>query len=263
MNARVAAVVSRRQVLQHVIGRDVRVKYGSSLLGYFWSILEPLMLTAVYFFVFSVIVRFQVENYALFLVCALMPWHWVQAVVGASTKALVGQSRLITKVNVPREIFPLGVVGAKTFEFLMSLLVVFVFAAVSRVAPGRYLALVPVAILLQLVLLTGVALFLSSVTVLLRDVERLTRIVLRALFYLSPIIYPVGRVLQASIPEWLKTVYGLNPLVGILSLYRAPFYPEQLPGVSVLAAAVVGPLLMFALGYWTFVRLEPAILKEL
>lgn len=103
--------------MQHVIGRDVRVKYGSSLRGYFWSVPEPVMLAAVYFFVFSIIARFNIENYALFLVCALMPWYWVKAVVGASTKALVGQSRLITKVNVPRAIFPLGVVGAKTFEF--------------------------------------------------------------------------------------------------------------------------------------------------
>ena len=264
MIARVRAILSRRQVLTNIIGRDIKIKYGSSALGYFWSILEPLLLTAVYYFVFSLVGRFGIENYALFLITGVLPWLWFTTVLQASMKALTGQSRLITKVRIPREVFPLGVVGAKTFEFLMSIIVVVFFAAILGVAPNRYLGFFPVAFVIQLVLVTGVALLVSSVNVLVRDLERLTRIITRAGFYLSPVLYPAARVTRADdLPEWVGYLYNANPMVGILSLYRAGFFPEYLPSVEAVLVSVFAAVFLFGLGYWTFIRLEPAVLKEL
>ena len=267
MTERVTAIINRRGVLTQLVGRDIRVKYGSSVLGYFWSLLEPLMLTAVYYLIFSVILeraRFGIENYALFLMLGVLPWLWVSTSVNASMRALRGQSRLITKVRIPREIFPLSVVGAKTFEFLASWLVIIGIAAVAGVRPTLNAAYLPLVFLIQIVLITGLSLFLSSVNVMLRDLERMTRIILRAGFYLSPVIYPVERFLEPDmLPAWARLVYQANPLVGIFGFYRSIFYPETFPTTTMIVASVTVSVLMFVVGYWTFLRLEPAVLKEL
>ena len=265
--SRIAAIISRRGVLTQLVGRDVRVKYGSSVLGYFWSLLEPLMLTAVYYLIFTVLLeraRFGISNYALFLMLGVLPWLWVNTTVSASMRAMRGQARLITKVRIPREIFPLSVVGAKTFEFLVSWFVIIGIAAVAGVPPTMNAAYLPLVFLIQLLLVTGLSLFLSSVNVMLRDLERLTRIILRAGFYLSPVIYPVQRFLEpGQLPDWARLLYQMNPLVGIFGFYRSIFYPETFPTTTMITASVSISVLMFVVGYWTFLRLEPAVLKEL
>ena len=267
MTARIAAIWNRREVLGQMVGRDIRVKYGSSALGYFWSLLEPLMLTGVYYLVFTFLLsraRFGIEDYALFLILGVLPWLWVSSTVGASMRAMKNQARLITKVRIPREIFPLGVVGAKTFEFLASCLVITFVAAVAKAPPTLNILYFPVAFLLEIMLLTGLALFLSALNVMLRDVERLTRIILRVGFYMSAVVFPVSRITESErLPEWGKILYQSNPLIGIFSLYRSIFYPNEFPSAVALTASAVGAILMLVVGYWTFVRLEPAVLKEL
>lgn len=247
------------------MGGDLKVKYEGSTLGYLWSVLEPLMLTAVYFFVFSVVTRFgdRLKPYALFLISGILPWQWVTAVVKGSSRSLMGNASLITKVHVPREIFPLSVVASKTIEFLLSLFVLGFFAAVYRVGPSVYLLAFPLAVLLQLVLLTGVALILAPANTLLRDIERVIGPLLRALFYLSPILYPLTTVMESGVAYPFKVLYRLNPMVGILELYRAVWYPESFQGWANVGIAALGAAGTLALGWILFARLERAVLKEL
>lgn len=117
--------------------------------------------------------------------------------------------------------------------------------------------------LVQAVLLTGLALLLSAWNVLMRDVERLMRLIIRVLFYATPIIYPLSLVRESSLPDWLKVAYELNPLVGIFQLHHAIWYPDEFPDARLLATTVVGSLLVLTAGWWSFRRLEPAVLKEL
>ncbi|HEX6968113.1 MAG TPA: ABC transporter permease, partial [Micromonosporaceae bacterium] len=106
-------------------------------------------------------------------------------------------------------------------------------------------------------------LMLSSLNVLLRDVERIMRLVTRVLFYASPIIYPLALVQTSPMPEWVKAVYQLNPLVGIFQLHHAVWYSDEFPDAGMLTASLVGSLLLLFGGWWLFRRLEPAFLKEL
>lgn len=267
LSTRLAAVAARRQVLAQLAGRDLRVKYGSSVLGYFWSLIEPLMLTAVYYVFFTVLLgraRFGIEHYELFLMLGVLPWLWVASTVNASMRALRSQSKLITKVRLPREVFPLGVVLAKAFEFVASWLVIALLAALAGFAPTQNILYLPLVVLLQLVLLTGLSLLLSSVNVMVRDLEQMSRIITRAGFYLSPVIYPVTRFLETDrLPEWTKVVYQSNPLVGIFGFYRSIFYPEFFPTTTMILSTVVGSVAVFVIGYATFIWLEPRVLKEL
>ena len=96
-----------------------------------------------------------------------------------------------------------------------------------------------------------------------RDVERFMRLVIRVLFYATPIIYPLSLVRESGLPGWLKVVYELNPLVGIFQLHHAIWYPDEFPDARLLTTTVVGSLLVLAAGWWAFRRFEPAVLKEL
>ncbi|MEU7994423.1 ABC transporter permease [Micromonospora sp. NPDC049060] len=275
MTSGVAALWSHRTSLRILVRRDLAVKYQQSVLGYFWSLIEPLGLGAIYWFVFGVLYSRDTnrhlgdaaDSYPLFLLTGIFAWMWTSSALSEATNALTGQARLITTMNVPRQVFPIGRVTGRFAEYaagLPILLAVAVgYAASGRVEPGWSLLALPLAVAVQAVLLVGLALLLSAVNVLMRDVERFMRLVVRVLFYATPIIYPLSLVRDADLPGWLKVAYELNPLVGIFQLHHAVWYPDEFPDARLLATSVGVSLLVLAAGWWSFRRLEPAVLKEL
>jgi ABC-2 type transport system permease protein len=268
----VMAVWSHRNVLRVLIRRDLAVKYQQSLLGYLWSLLEPLGMGAIYWFVFGVLYSRDTtrhlgpaaNSYPLFLAAGIFAWMWANSAINETAKALTSQARLITTMKMPRELFPIGRVGGRFAEYLAGFPVLILLAVVFGEFGSKltWLAL-PLAVLLQAVLLIGVGLLLSSLNVLLRDIERIMRLVTRLLFYASPVIYPLALVQDSSMPGWVKTLYQANPLVGIFQLHHAVWYPDEFPDAGMLTASVVGSLLLLIGGWWVFRRLEPAFLKEL
>jgi ABC-2 type transport system permease protein len=121
----------------------------------------------------------------------------------------------------------------------------------------------PLAVLVQATFLIGIGLLLSSVNVMLQDIERFMRMVHRLLFYSSPILYPLLLVQESSLPEWAKLVYLANPLVGILEIHHAVWFPQLFPSPGLLVTCLVGCLTTLGGGWLVFRRLEPAVLKEL
>ena len=277
MASRALAVWEHRKVVGLLVRRDLKVKYQQSVLGYAWTMLEPLALTMVYFFVFGVILNADrgmpeeaqaYGGFVLFLVAGILPWTTFGAILSEAPRAMLTHSKLITTMKVPREIFPMATVGTKFVEYLLTwpVLLVFVFALGGHFTAMGLLVWLPLAVLLTFMFGLGVTLFLSSVNVLLRDVERLVRILTRLLFYGSAILFPASMVLGSGIPEWVKTLYQLNPLMGIFQMHRAVWFPEfaeLTPSALALTSSVVGSVLMLIIGYWTFRRLEMSVLKEL
>jgi ABC-2 type transport system permease protein len=268
MTSPASTIWRHRDVLALLIRRDLAVKYQESVLGYLWSLLEPLGLAAVYWFVFSTLYHTKVAPkgapYLLFLVSGLFAWMWANSAMSEATGALTSQSRLITTMKVPREIFPLGRVIGRFAEYLAGLPVIIVIALVYRTPVTRESVIaLPLALVLEAMLLTGIAFLLASVNVMMRDVERVLRVVLRVLFYAAPIIYPISKVTDSHIPGWGLAIYEANPFVGILQLHHAVWYPSQFPHTGMLLAATAGSAGMLVFGWWVFKRLEPAVLKEL
>jgi ABC-2 type transport system permease protein len=262
----VSAVWESRNILSLLVRRDLVVKYQSSLLGYFWSLLEPLIIAITYWFIFGVLYNERAAGdvpYVLYLASGLFAWIWVAGVLGEATTALTLQSRLITTIRTPREIFGIGRVVAKGLEFIAALPILFLIAILLHGHFGWQLIYLPAAVALETVFLIGLALLLSSLNVMLRDTERIARLAQRILLYTLPVIYPLGRVLDAkSIPHWLKDLYLINPLVGIIELHHA-VWSHHPPSLLAVGAAVVGTLIMLLGGYWVFRKLEPSVLKEL
>lgn len=273
MASRAGAVWERRTVLGLLVKRDFKGKYQGSFLGYSWALLEPLLLTALYWVVFTQLL--DVSNrlagpidadappeYGLFLIAGILPWLWFSSSLNEATKALKKQSKLITTMQLPREMFALESVGSKFLEFLASLLVLPIFAVIAGRLPR--LSMIPgvvYAVLMQIVLVAGLTLILSSVTVLVPDVKRTIRVVLRACFYLSPVLYSAA-VVEERLGS-LFAIYQLNPLATIFQLHRSAWFPGAVPGWNqILITSIICVALLVA-GWWLFRALEPAVLKEL
>ena len=259
---RARTILRTRRVLYLLVTRDLKVRYAGSLLGYVWTVLDPLLVAAIYWFVFTkVFSRAALAPgvpYIVFLLAALLPWNWASGVMTEATRALTRESKLVRSTNTPRETWVLRAVLSKGMEFLFSLPVLAAFMLVLRVFPPPAVVLLPLALLLLAILLVGLGLLIAPLAVLFSDVERLIRIVLRLLFYASPVIYAVRHV-----PAQYAWLYVLNPFAGILDLIRFLLLPNQsVHGVLVLSATATS-VGTFLLGTFVFSRLERSVLKEI
>ncbi len=262
---RITAVVRRRSILWTLVQRDLRVRYSRSLLGYVWTILDPLLMASVYFLVFTFIfkagARVADRPYFLYLLSGLLAWQWFTGGVNDTAKSLIQEARLVRSTNLPREIWVIRCVVAKGVEFVLSLpvLVGFVvfYLVVGRVDLDWELVFFPLGMVLQFALLVGLGLLLAPITTLATDMQRVVRIVLRFLFYLSPVLYGTH-----AVPGFLRAVLAFNPLNGILSLYRGGLFARSVSWVDVGISAGMSVALL-VIGFWTFARLERTVLKEI
>ena len=251
-------------MLSLLVTRDLKVKYSDSVLGYFWSVLEPLMLAVVYWFVFTQLMTRSLGEapYIVFLLCALLPWQWTNAVMRTSMNALSKDSKLVRSTNLPREIWVLRTVGSKLAEMIFAIPVVALFAVLTGAHLTGFVVFFPLAVLIQLVLLTGVGLLLAPTAVLYGDVQRLMRIVMRLLFYFSPILYGVQDI-ENRYGGVVANLFVLNPLAGIFDLYRTAFFADQWAGWGAVAISAGASVVVLVAGVVVFRRLEGNVLKEI
>lgn len=239
--------------------RDLKVRYSTSLLGYLWSILDPLIMSLIYWFIFTQLMDRSVGEapYIVFLLCAMLPWVWFNSAVSDSTRAFLRDVKLVRSVALPRWIWVARIVCAKGAEFLLSLPVLVLFAIVNRAPVNWMLVLYPLGIVLMAILVLGLGLLISPLVVFFRDLERATKLVLRVLFYASPIIYGVS-----DLPSVAAPLAWVNPLSGIFSLFRAGFFPDQLNWALVGTSAAITAVI-FVIGLLVFRRSVGGVLKEL
>jgi ABC-2 type transport system permease protein len=255
---------SRRRILWLLITRDLKVKYAGSALGYIWSVLDPLLLAGVYWFIFTKLITRQVgeEPYVVFLLCGVLPWQFWNGGLRASMKALSADSKLVRSTNLPREIWILRSVGSKMVEFLFSLPVIGFFAIVTGAHLTWWVVFFPLALLIQVALLVGLGLILAPISILYSDIGRLLPIVLRLMFYFSPILYGIHDI-SKRFPPAVATVFKLNPLAGILDLYRTAFFNAEWTGWSAVAVSAAWAVVALLVATRVFPRLERVVLKEI
>nr|WP_246150044.1 ABC transporter permease [Agromyces intestinalis] len=247
-----------RHALWLLTTRDLKVRYSTSALGYVWSILDPLVMAGIYWFVFTqVFQRPGQPPYIVFLLSALLPWMWFNGSVADSTRAFLKDAKLVRSTRIPRTIWVNRIVLSKGIEFLLSIPVLALFAIVFGASVSWQLVFFPLAIVLQAVLTAGVCLIVAPLVVFFRDLERAVKLVLRFLFYASPIIYGT-----TDLPGGLGFWAAFNPLSGVFSLYRAGFFPMELNWFDVGVSALMSVLIL-AIGLWVFRSSERQVLKEI
>ena len=273
-----------RATLDTLVRRDLRVRYSRSAIGYLWTLIDPLSMALVYAFVFGVIYASPAAKHSghaaahsatdgvpivLFMLAGLLAWNWFNNVINESSRALYAERLLVRSTNLPRELWVARVVISKGIEHLLSLPILVAFMAYFVIRDQvdlnwRLIFWVP-ALLIEFILLMGMGLVMAPVTALMDDFARITRIVLRVLFYLTPIVYSL-HYLDTKIPEkysWVTEIFQLNPLTGIIDMYRAGFVSSHGPNWHGWIISLVVSLAWLAFGSWVFRKLEPSILKEI
>jgi ABC-2 type transport system permease protein len=249
-----------RHALWLLASRDLRKRYSTSALGYIWSILDPLLMSGIYWFVFTVIFDRGVNGdqpYIIFLLTGLLPWTWFNGCVSDATRVFEFESKLIKSTKLPRTIWISSLVLSKGVEFLASIPVLVIFSLFAHPSVHWQIIYWVPAIALQAVLCFGIGLIVAPLVVFLRDLHRAIKLILRVLFYASPIVYGAS-----ELPGAFHFISAFNPLTGIFSLFRSGFFPDQFDGFAIEMSVVVTAVIV-VIGFTVFRRTESAVLKEL
>jgi len=258
-----AALFHYRELFGNLFRRDLQAKYRGSALGVFWTVVNPLMLMAVYLLVFGVVWKSPFASgghYPLFLLAGLAPWTFVAAALQSATRSMLDNANLIRKTRFPRQLVPLSVVGAHVVSFaaMLVLLLIVNFIALPRARATEWLA-IPLAVLV-VSMVCGLALAAASLNVLFRDIEFIVAALLVPWFFLTPIIYPLSTL--AHHHHVIQALHWANPLSPAVEALRAPLFLGQLPYWGDALYLVVASLLALALGAFVFSRVDDQIAIE-
>jgi homopolymeric O-antigen transport system permease protein len=267
-----ARLTRYRGLIQSLVARELKARYRGSVLGFFWSFINPLLLLLVYSFVFSFVMRDDARDpritpYALFMFCGILPWTWFSASLNEAAGVLISSGNLIKKVLFPAEILPIVTVLANMVHFFFGLVILAGFLVwYQRPLNLSELAVFPLAVFIQLILTTAFALLLSALTVHFRDIRDILANLLTFWFFATPIIYPYfifEDPLKPGFVPWQATLLKLNPFTHLAITYQEILFFKgpvgHLKWLLVLGAASI---LFFFVCYFVFDRLRDTFAEE-
>ena len=252
------ALYGYRNLIWTLAWGDFKQRYKNSILGYFWSLLEPLLMLAVLYVVFTNLMRVQVEYYQLFLLLGIIIWNFLSRATSMGLNAILGKPSMVQKIYFPREVL---VIASCITALLMSIfesLVFVLFMAYFQVPLSANLIYVPLILVLLFVVSLGLALALAALNVFYRDVQFIWAVILQAGFFATPILYPID-----IFPETLRELFLLNPMAHIIMTARdVIIYSTPAAAGSLLYAGVMAVISLVA-GYVIFAHYEPRFAEEM
>ncbi len=282
--SRLRDIWSYRELLANLVRRELKVRYKDSVLGFLWTLLNPLLYLVVFSVVFSVILRNSVPRYGLLLLSGLLAYNLFSIGLGAATTSITGNGPLVQKVWFPREILPLAAIGANLVTFCFQLVILGAGLAAFRQSPewGMLWLVIP-ALVVTLMIATGLGLLLSALNVHFRDVQHFLELGLLTWFWFTPIVYVYEFVGEALIDKWgpgAERLAMLNPMTPVVTVFQRVVYnptnfsPEEQADFALLLrptswylqnlaiSAVFGIVFLYA-GFKVFTRLEADLGEEL
>ena len=237
---------------------DFKQRYKNSVLGYFWSLLEPLLMLAVLYIVFSNLMKVQVEYYQLFLLQGIIMWSFFNRSTTASLMAIAGKPQLVKKVYFPRDIL---VISGCITALLMSIFESIVFLAFLlffRIPLSVNIAYLPLIIFLFFIIALGTSLVLAALNVYYRDIQYIWALILQIGFFATPVIYPLS-----VFPPYLLKILSYNPLAQVIFLARDVTLYSKVPNLSSFVFVIFIAVVILGIGYAIFMRLDPRFAEEL
>jgi lipopolysaccharide transport system permease protein len=252
-----------RALVQSLVARELKARYRGSVLGFFWSFVNPLLLLLVYSFVFTVVLPGvhprELEPFALFMFCGILPWTWFSSSLLEASNVLITGGNLIRKVLCPAEVLPIVTVLAGLVHVALGLPILAAFLVYYRVPVVMTdLLWFPVVVLIQLLLTLGLALLLSALAVHFRDIRDLLANLLTLWFFATPIIYALTQA-----PASVRGFLNLNPFTHLAVAYQEVLFREG-PFTEWRGLLAVGgvSLAVLAIGYAVFDRLRDTLAEE-
>jgi ABC-type polysaccharide/polyol phosphate export permease len=253
-----------RGLLGTLTARELKARYRGSVLGFLWSLANPLLLLSVYTFVFSLVFQPRVEGqspYPVFLVAGLFPWVWVSSTLNESTASLSANAALIRRSVFPVELLPLVAVLSNLINFLLSVPILLGAVLVARAyghdVGGPAIALLPLVVALHLPFLCGAALALAALAVHFKDVRDLVTNLLTLAFFLTPILYSVDAVPHRG----LRALIAWNPFTPFVAAYQDVLFYGRAPEAELWLGMAGAAAVSWTLGAWVFARLSDTLIE--
>ena len=259
MLSNLKTLVRYRGLITSLVARELKARYRGSVFGFLWSFINPLLLLIIYSFVFTKILPNEtpgVQPFAVFMFCGILPWNWFATSLSEAAGSLIAGGNLIKKVLFPAEVLPLVSVLANMVHFFLGLPILVVFLLAAR--PPHYpdpsdLVWFPVAVLVQLIFSSALALILAALTVHFRDIRDILANVLMLWFFATPIIYPW---FQPNVQQF-RWLFNINPFTHLAVSYQEIlFFNGPLGHWKWLLALGIASVVLFLACYWVFDRLR-------
>ena len=257
----VLRVYDSRELLWNLTLRELRTKYRRSLLGWAWSMLNPLATVAIYSFIFGVLFESNappgdpsgLRGFAYFLLCALLPWNFFSLITNLGMSAISVNVGLVRRVAFPREVLVFSNVLHACVQFAIELGLL---AIVLLIAGGPILPWIPAVLLtsaLLAIFASGFALALSTLSVFFRDIKYLWTIFIQVWFFLTPVVYS-PQLVEERAPNWVRVLLELNPMSAFVTTYRDFLYDASAPSLPRVLNMVVASIVSIVLGWFIFLR---------
>lgn len=240
-----------KPLLIELITRDLKVKYRRSVLGYLWSLLNPLMMMTVMTIIFSYMFRFEIDNYPLYLICGQTLWTFFNESTNMAMYSVLQNGSLIKKVYIPKFIFPISRILSCFVTMSFSLVAILIVMLFTRTPLHWTILLFPVPLFFLLLFCIGMGMVLSSLSVYFRDITHLYSVITLAWMYATPIFYPLE-----AIPPQVVSLIKLNPMYHYINLFRNLVVYGNIPGINTWIATVGSALVMVGIGLAVFRKLQ-------
>ena len=240
-----------RELIWILAMKELKIRYKRSVLGFVWALLHPLLMTVVLTIVFSSLMRFSIEHYAVFLICCLFPWTFFTQSMAYGVESVIGNADLLRSVYLPKLVFPVSAILANLINFLFSMIPLALLLVVFNHPFHATLLYLPVPLLALILFTLGCGFFFAALNVFFRDVSHIVQILLAAWFYFSPILYSLDFVSSK-----FQVFFRLNPMLYILSGFRSVIYHGVLPSPASTAISLGCGIIVLMIGFGVFRRYQ-------
>lgn len=247
-----------RELIGILVAKQLKLRYRGTVLGFLWTLLNPLFLMLVYTLVFSVYFRLDMPGYPAFLFTGLLPWLWFASSMQQGVTSILDGAGLVTRSQFPAEVLPVVTLIANTINFLLTLPLLFVFLLGFRIHVGAPILMLPVLVALEFLLTFGLVLIAAAVNVRFRDLQHIIVHLLTVLQFLTPVFYPMS-----VIPESIRPIAYLNPLSILMDAFHDVLYRNQMPNGPALLALFVLTCVVLCLATAMFNRYKPTFAEAL
>jgi lipopolysaccharide transport system permease protein len=259
VSAGLLGVVRHRELVRNLVMKDLKLKYRGSVFGFLWSLVNPLMMLAVYSVAFTYILRIRVEGFVFLLLVGLLAWTFFSNSAGMSTGSVVESGGLVKSVFFPRAVLPIATVLFNFSQYLLTILVFLpLMLLIYGVPPAAPMLLYPVFLALQLLCTIGTAFILATATAFYRDVRHIVEIGLSVLFWTTPIVYVFGQL-----PEAARLPVLLSPMSSFVVAYQEMFFYGRWPDLSLWLAAIIYGVGTFVVGAVVFATYEHRFAEQM
>lgn len=250
-------ILEYRELIKNLVVNDLKTKYSSSVLGFAWSMLNPLLMMTILYLVFSNVFKNQ-DNYIVYVLTGLLAWRFFTIGTSSAMASIVGRPSLVTKIHLPREILTLSAVLSSLISSILELSVLVILLMVLKVHIPITVLLFPIIYVVYFPIIYGLGLILASLYVYYRDLSQIWEVVLQAGFFASPVFYPLS-----SVPEGIMFYYLLNPITRLIGMYRDIFMYGTIPKISDFIVVIIFGLVLMLIGTTLFKKLSRRFAEEI